>query len=197
MPKRSQPSREHLECVQASACLGVGVDHDRRAGLDARGGDRGQDPRDVAGHPVALHGALEERGLDAGVIDALADLADEQLRDRFDPAVGEEVRQLEERVDPGRDDDVQIDAAVQLLQARDVPAEARHRRVDDRADPGLAHRAQLDDPVIEALLLIPVGRPEGVPVVLQRLGLQDEHVLVHQRGAELGGVYRAANRLNG
>jgi hypothetical protein len=60
---------------------------------------------------VPLDGALDERRFDAGVVDPLGELAHEQLRDRLDGAVGEEVRQLEEGVDAGRDDDVEVDRA--------------------------------------------------------------------------------------
>ena len=42
-------------------------------------------------------------------------------------AVGEEARQLEERVDAGGDDDVEVDLGVDPLDARDVAAEARAR----------------------------------------------------------------------
>ena len=68
--------------------------------------------RDVADEPVLLDGALEERRLDPGVVDPLADLAHEQLGDRLGAAVVEEVGELEERVDAGRDDDVEVDLGV-------------------------------------------------------------------------------------
>ena len=95
---------------------------------------RVEDPRDVADDAVLLDGALEERRPDAGVVDSLADLADEQLGDRLGAAVVEEVRQLEERVDAGSDDDVQVDLGVDALDARDAAAEARGGRIDERPD---------------------------------------------------------------
>ena len=61
-------------------------------------GDDREDARDVPDHPVRLDGALEECGLDARVVDALADLAHEQLDDRIVRAVREEAGQLEEGV---------------------------------------------------------------------------------------------------
>ncbi len=97
------------------------------------GGDDREDARDVADHPVRLDGALEECRLDAGVVDALADLAHEQLDDRVVRAVREEAGQLEEGVDAGRDDDVEIDLGVDPLDARDVAAERTRCASDRRA----------------------------------------------------------------
>ena len=57
-------------------------------------------------------------------------------------------------------------------------------RIDDRLDAGRADGAQLLDRVGDADVLVPVARAPDVAVVLQRLRLQDEDVLVHQRGAE-------------
>ena len=55
--------------------------------------------RHVADESVPLDGAFEERGLHAGVVDPLADLAHEDLGDRLGASIAEEVRQLEEGVD--------------------------------------------------------------------------------------------------
>ena len=104
-----------------------------------------EDARHVGDDPVLLDGALEERGLDARVVDAFADLADEELDQRVVAAVGEEARQLEKGVDAARDDDVQVDLGIDPLDARDVAAEPRRGRVDDRADPTVSQPLQLRD----------------------------------------------------
>ena len=102
-------------------------------------------------------------------------------------AVAEEAAQLEERVDAGRDDDVQVDLGVDPLDAPDVAAEPERRRVDDRLDPAVAHPPQLRDRIGDANLLVPVVlAPDDVRVVRVRLRIEDEDVLVHQRPPELG-----------
>ena len=146
--------------------------------------------------PCSLDRALEEGGLDAGVVDPFADLAHEQLGDRVHAAVGEEVRQLEERVHAGGDDEVEVDLGIDPLEARDVAAEAVRGRVDDRLDAGRADGAQLLDRIRDAHVLVPVARAPHVPEVLERLRLEDEHVLVHQRSAQRRDVDRAAHRLD-
>ncbi len=140
--------------------------------------------------------ALDERGLDAGVVDALADLAHEQLGDRVHAAVAEKVRQLEERVHAGGDDQVEVDLRVDPLQAGDVTTEAVRGRIDDRLDTGRPDGAELLDRIRNPHVLVPVARAPHVPEVLERLRLQDEHVLVHQRPAERRDVDRAAHRLD-
>ena len=50
--------------------------------------------------------------------------------------------------------------------------------------------------VDDALLLVPVARTERVTPVLQRLGLHDEHVLVHERTAEVIQLHRASHGLD-
>ena len=145
---------------------------------------------------MALDRALEERRPHARVVDPVTDLAHEQLGDRVHAAVGEEVRQLEERVDAGGDDQVEIDLGIDPLQALHVAAEAVGGCVDDGLDTGGAHGAELLDRVRDASVLVPVGGAPHVPEVLQRLRLHDEHMLVHQRPAEGRDVDRAAHRLD-
>jgi hypothetical protein len=126
---------ERFERRQPSARFGVGVNHDRRARLHARRRDGGEDPRHVADEAVCLDRALEERRLDAGVVDPFAQLAYEQRRNRVDVAVGQEVRQGEERVDARRNDDVEVEGLVDPLDSGDVAAESGRRRIDDRLVP--------------------------------------------------------------
>jgi len=175
----------------------VRVDHHRRPGLDARRRHRREDPRHVADETVGLDRALEETGLHAGVVDALAQLAHEQRRDRVDVAVGQEVRQREEGVDTARDDDVEVDRLVDPLDPRDVAAEPQPGRVDDSLDAGLADLRQPRDRVGDADLLVPVAGSVHAAVVPQRLGLHDQDVLVRQRRAELACIDRAPDCLDG
>ena len=176
---------------------GVRVHHHRHARLDRCRGGRLEDARHIADQPVRLQAALEKRRLDSGVVDPDLDLTDEDLRDRLGRPVAEEVRQLEERVDARGDDDVEIDLGVDALDPVNVATEPGGGRVDERRDPRLADGAQLLDRVGDAHLLVPVALAPQVCVVEIRLGLHHEDVLVHQRGAELGGVDRATDCLDG
>ncbi len=118
-PGRVDPGfREHVQGRQARFRQCVRVDHHGGAGLDARSGDRGQDPRHVADHAVHLHRAFQEGGLDARVVDPFAKLPHAELDDRIVRPVGQEARQLEEGVDAGRDHDVEVDLGVDPLDAR-------------------------------------------------------------------------------
>src|SRR6185503_8759641 len=145
-----------------------------------------EDSRDVADDAVFLDGALDERRPDAGVVDSLLELADEQSGDRLGAAVMEEVRELEECIDTGGDDDVEIDRGVDPLDARDAAAEARSRRIDERPVPRIANRPELLDRIANPGVLVPVARAPHAAVVLERLGLEDDDVLVWERAPQLG-----------
>ena len=69
--------------------------------------------------------------------------------------------------------------------------------IDDRLDAAVAQPRSFCDRVGDAHLLVPVARAPEVAVVLQRLGVEDEDVLVHERRAELGDVDGAADGLDG
>jgi hypothetical protein len=130
---------ERVEREPPGSLLGVRVNHHRGAGLHRGDRDRLEDSRHVTGEPVPLDGALQERRLHAGVVDSFEDLAGEQVRDRLDAAIREEVRELQERVHAGRDDDVEVSRLRHPPDPRDVPAEPGSRRIDDRPEPGIAH----------------------------------------------------------
>ncbi len=76
---------ERVESDETCLRRRVRVHHHRGVGLDGGGGDEREDARDVPYEPVAVDRALEERGPDAGVPDALAELVHEQIDD---PVVG-------------------------------------------------------------------------------------------------------------
>ena len=71
------------------------------------------------------------------------------------------------------------------------------RRVDERLDAAVAQPPQLRDRVGDAHLLVPVALAPDVAEVHERLGIEHEHVLVHQRRAEIGELDGAANGLDG
>ena len=103
----------------------VGVHGDRDAGLDVGGRDGVLDARLVGGQAPLLDDALEERRLDPGAADPLADVLEEHLHHRLVPAeqgvraaVVQVVRELVEGVEPGRDDDVEVDLGVDPGDAR-------------------------------------------------------------------------------
>ena len=134
-PRRVDPRlRQRLERDQPGLRRRVRVHHHGSAGLDGGRRDRGENARHVSDQPVLLDGTFEEGRLDAGVVDPFADLPDEQLGEPVVAAIGEEHRQLEERVDAGRDDDVQVDLGVDPLETRNEPPQAVHGGIDDRLD---------------------------------------------------------------
>ena len=62
---------------------------------------RAVDLLDVLGHPGLVGGALDERRLDLGALDALFDVVDEQVGDRVRVAGGEVRREVVVGVDAG------------------------------------------------------------------------------------------------
>ena len=78
--------------LEAAPGGGVGVGRDRHAGLAVRLGDRAQHPLDTGGDARFVGGALEDCRLDAGVGDAVGDVADEHL--------GHDLRAVQQRPGP-------------------------------------------------------------------------------------------------
>src|SRR5438270_6790344 len=96
------------------------------------------------------------------------------------------------RVNTRGDDDVNFCLMRDLLDPWQIASQANHREIDNRIDaPGL----ELVQPrygISNSLLFTsPLFR-----IILEYLRIQHEHVLVHQRGAELRRIDRPANCLN-
>ena len=133
---------EQIQRGQPGPVCGIGVHGDGHSCLALGEGHRAGDPLDPRRQPLLLHDAFEKGGLDPGVGDAVADVANEQvshqlraIQDRPRATVGEVVRELVEGVEPGRSDDVQVgDLLCDALHARDVAAQPDDRRVDDGGD---------------------------------------------------------------
>ena len=189
---RSTPSSAKMRLLLESAPgRGVGVRRDRHAGLPMRRGDGAQHPLDAGGDAGFVGGALEDRRLDAGVGDAVLDVADEHLGHGLGSAersAGAEVVEVHRHVvvgvEAGRHDDVQFGGRGDAGDARKVAAEADDGQVDDGVDAAGLEFVQPDDRVGFALGAV----APGLRVVLHDLGGHDEHVLVHERHAEVGGV---------
>jgi hypothetical protein len=176
---------ELLQRERARLRLGVGVHHDRHAGGDRRQRGRVEDERDVADDPVALDGALQERCLHARVVDPDLDLPPEDRREILRRAVLQVAGDLDERVQAGADDDVDVDLGVDALQPVDVAAQPEARRIDDRLHAEVAQLLQIGDRCRDALLLVPPGRAPVVVEVRDPLGARDEDVLVEERGPQV------------
>ncbi len=190
---------------QAGLRARMGVHGDRGAGGAVGPGHRSHDAGHPVGEPLVVDGTLQEGGLDPGAGDAFGDVGREHLDHRIRHvrpergvhrriAVVEEERHLVVGVTTGGDDDVQVgDLLGDALDARDVPAQPDDGGIHDGTSALGRQRAQLvhgvDYPFVFAA---PLGR-----VVLLDVGIEDEHVLVHVGPAEVGGVHRATNRLNG
>ncbi|BBY23272.1 hypothetical protein MSTO_34770 [Mycobacterium stomatepiae] len=93
-------------------------------------------------------------------------------------------RQVVVGVKPGCDNDIQLGSRRDSGDAGDVAAEPDHGEVDDGIHaPGLELVEALDGVSDPFLLVAP-----GFRIVLRDLRGHDEHVLVHQRHAEIGGI---------
>jgi hypothetical protein len=152
---------------------------------------------DAGGHARLVGGALEDAGPDAGLADALLDVAHEPVGHELDAAAGEEAAEVHVQgdvvvgVDAGGDDDLHAGLLRDPLDARHVAAQADHGQVDDRVDAAVLQLVELGDGVRDLTLLVP---PDVE--VLHHLRREDEHVLVHERATEVGGVDRTPDRLH-
>jgi len=141
-------------------------------------------------------GAFEDPGLDAGVGDALLDVADEHvghdLRTAQLPAraqVVEVERHVVVRVKPGGDNDIQLGRRCDAGDTWNVATQPDDGEIDDGVHPaGLQFVEPVDGVGHPPVLVAP-----GFGIVLGNLGRHDEHVLMHERHAELGGIDGAAS----
>jgi hypothetical protein len=111
-------------------------------GRSVRGGAGAQVALDARSEALGLDDALEERGLDPGVGDAVADVPGEVVDHRVGRQVQGEagaavlvlVRDLVVGVEPGGHDDVDVRLLGDPLHPGDVATQTPHRRVDDGVD---------------------------------------------------------------
>ena len=135
---------QDLQHVVAALRRRVRVDGHRRVGLVVHAAARAHDTLDVVGRPVVVHRAFEHRGLDAGALDALLDVAAEELVQRLvaveQRARAHEVPQPRQHVvgvEAGGERDLQPAALDRALHQVHVAPEAEHRQLDDRVVAGL------------------------------------------------------------
>lgn len=144
------------------------MDRDRRSGLDVGLADGAQHALHTRGEPLLLDRALEEGCPDTGVRDALAQVAHEQLHHRLgyvEEQPGTGVVELEGDlvvgVEPRGRDDVDVHLLVDPLDARQVPTQPDHGRVDDRVDTAGPECGEPLDGVGDPGLLVPRVRVVG------------------------------------
>ncbi len=164
----------------------VRVRGDRHTGAAVRLRDGPQHPLDAGRHSRFVGGALEDRGLDPGVGDALLDVANEHVGHELGPveycarpAVVKVERYIVVGVQPSRHDDVQVGLGRDSGDPRNVATETYDREVDDGVDAAGLQFVQPGNRIGDAFGLV----TPGFGIVLQDLGGHDEHVLVHQRHA--------------
>jgi hypothetical protein len=108
--------------------------------------------------------------------------------------VVDEVGKQPERVHAGRYHDVDVDFGVDGLEVGNRTPEPEHGQVDDGAD------AAGSDPAERLHRLGDPGFPRPLPavgrVVVVDLAVEDEHVLVHERGAQPARLDRTTYRLD-
>jgi hypothetical protein len=80
------------------------------------------------------------------------------------------------------DEDLEVRLGLDRLYPADVPADAQDGQIDDGVDPARLELVQADDGVRHV-----TGLVESVQlrVVDEEIGVQDEHVLVHQDPPQL------------
>ena len=167
------------------------VGHHRHAGPDRGARRRAVDLLDALVDARLVGGALDERRLDVGSLDALLDVVDEQVRDVVLRAVEQELRQVVVGVDARARDDLQPGLVREPLRRRHVAPEQHRRRLDDRLHPvPLDRLGRLEGQLELAVVLAHVRPLRGDGLVAR------EEVLVDQRQAELVGVDSAIHGLN-
>ena len=150
---------------------------------------------DVLVDPGLVGGALDERGLDVGALDALLDVGDEHVGDLLGGAAEEELGQVVVGVDAGAGDDLQAGLLGDAAHELDVAAEEHRRRIADRLHAELdRRRCGLDGGVVvlarlEPALGDPACRAGARPLRVDGLVLGAQ-VLVDQRRPELARVDR-------
>ncbi len=159
-------------------------------------GDGAQHPLDARGDAGLVGGALEDSRLDAGVGDALLDVADEHVGHDLRAAqlcaralVVEPERYVVVGVKPSRDNDIELGGGRDAGDARDVAAQPDHGEVDDGVHAAGLEFIEPGDGVGDPLFLV----APGFRIVLRDLGGHDEHVLVHERDAKIGGIDMSAS----
>ena len=168
---RSTPSSAKMACcssprlVAACVCVEIGTPVCRCAC-----GDGAQHPLDPWRHAGFVGGALEDRRLDAGVGDAVLDVADEHLDHGLGstewcagPEVVEVHRHVVVGVQAGGDDDVQLGGRGDARDARKVAAQPDDGEVDDGVDAAGLEFVQPDDRVGFALGAVAPAPPGSSP----------------------------------
>jgi hypothetical protein len=177
------------------------VGHDRRPGADTGPRRRAVDLLDVLGDSRLVGGALDERGLDLGALDAALDVGDEEIGNRVGVAGLEEDRQVVVGVDARAGDDLEARPLGDLAHEPDVAAEEHRRRVGDRPHPELESGARGLERGIELAtgldraLWDAAERARLGPLRMHALVTRDQ-VLVDQRCAQLARVDRAGDGLD-
>ncbi|MEZ5599367.1 MAG: hypothetical protein R3E84_23865 [Pseudomonadales bacterium] len=183
--------------IESAAQFRVGVRGDGRAGLPMRPGAGAQGALHVRRQTGFVRGAFDHRGTDAGVGNPLLDVAHEMSRHGVlavpHGAVGVVVRELEECVESGGHDDIEIDPFGNALDARNVAPETNGGGVENGVDASRLQFRQTADGILDTLVLVaPLLR-----IVLLYFRRQDEHVFVHQHAAECTGIDGSAGGIHG
>src|SRR6478672_13445318 len=155
-----------------------------------------QDSFYVPGDARLVSGALQYAGSYTCVRDAFIDIAHEHFHHEFGtaqhgtgPTEMKIVRRIVIGIDPRGNDDIDFCLLRDLLDAWNVAPKANHREIDN----GI-HAFCLK--LVQALYGVPDSLLFGAPVfgiVLKYLRVEHEHMLVHQRGAQMAGINGTSN----
>ena len=178
--------QEDALLLRTRAGLGIGVRHDRHAGLTVRQRDGAKLQLVVRGY-LFLRRDLERARAHPAVGDALLDVPHVQLDDALRRAPPEVARRTQ--VHPRRHDDLDPRALRDLLHRRDVSPEVDRGQVQDRPHAVVVRLVEHRDGVVDVCRAIEEMRPVRVHVARPH-----QHVLVHERETQLATLNRAVRR---
>ena len=146
---------------------------------------------DVRGHARLVGRALDEGRLDAGSLDPVLDLVDEDRRHRVLVAAQEELREVVVGVDAGGENDLEPALVGHALAEGGVAVEEHRARLDDGPHAMPLHRSGVGDRGVPlALFVVQMRELEATRLV------GGAEVLVDEREAELLDVDGAVHRLD-
>jgi hypothetical protein len=146
-----------------------------------------------------IGGALEYPRFHSSIGNARLNVSNKHFGNQFRPAqqsagtaIVEEKRHVVIRIDSRRNDDLDLSLLGDPLNAREITAQPDHSEVNNCIHTARFQLIQSHRRICNALFLsTPACR-----IVVRDLRVQDEHVLMHQGGAQMRRVDRAANCLD-
>src|SRR5580704_16687773 len=161
--------------------------------------DSTQNAFHIGSEPRLVGTTLEDSRFDAGIRNSFADVPNEHFREWLRArssvrlAQMEIKRQVSIRVDTGCDDDVELRLSRNTQDTRDAATQTQYGKVDNSIPSMGFQLVQTRDGVGNTFFFA----APFLRVVLLDFSVQNEDVLVHQRGTKLRRIHWASSGLNG